>query len=139
MNDGLADETTRQAYSDFIGSRSWDVFFTATFAARVNHAHTAVEMVAHKLYEHGLQRAVVMAESHRLGGYHCHGLFKNPSLETLDTTAGSIQDDLRKLGFCRVEPVRNTGAVSVYLTKYLTKHCADYEFYGDRRDWALDK
>lgn len=75
-------------------------------------------------------RAFMAAEPHRLGNWHVHGLFRLPGCA--DTAIDTVKADFKRLGWSRVESVRNYGAVSSYCSKYLTKdRMCDWDLYGD--------
>jgi hypothetical protein len=117
-----------EALSAFLQGYPWDSFITATFKRRVNYPRTAIEKVSRELFEHPSGRAFLAAEEHYLGGWHVHGLVKWSSPTDVSNHFAKIR--LERLGFSRVESIRNIGGSAGYCAKYLLKTQADYEFYG---------
>lgn len=127
----------REAWTEYLTNLHWDFMFTSTFKAYYRGAargpQTAISMVQNKLPR--AAKSITFAESHRLGGFHCHGLIDAGRDFDLESVQGYTQRALQTLGFCRVERVNNVGAVSTYCAKYLTKACGDYDLQGDSRWW----
>lgn len=129
-------EAARDALSNYLQSRTWDVMFTATFASRVRYPRQAVEKTQRIIPV--CRKTFVVAEPHRLGGYHTHGLVEFNAIGDFDRVAGNLLDNLRRVGYSRVETVRSVGAVSAYCTKYLTKTLGDWDFTGGRLAWNFN-
>lgn len=125
--------STRAALSDFVGQRSWDVMFTATFATKCRYPRQAIETTLRDIPV--CRKYFIAAEPHRLGGYHTHGLIEFNGGADFDHAAGYVQDHMRKRGYARVEEVRSVGAVSAYVCKYMTKTLGDWDIGGQRIHW----
>ncbi len=134
---GSSSSIVRDAWNKYLTSLHWDIMFTATFKSYYRGAargpQTAISMVQHKLPH--AAKSIVFAESHRLGGLHCHGLVDAGRDYDIESVQGYTQRSLQALGYCRVERINNVGAVSTYCVKYLTKACADYDLQGEAKWW----
>lgn len=133
-DDNPTARAANEALGSFLSSFTWDSFITATFKRPVRYPREAIEKVSKQLFEHPSGRSFLAAEEHYLGGWHVHGLVKWYSLSDVTNHFASIR--LRRLGFNRVESVRNIGGTAGYLSKYLLKTQADYDFIG--YNWKVD-
>lgn len=120
--------------ASYLQQKQWDVIITGTFAKRENHPHTAIEKVYNKLPFS--RKAFLAAETHRLGGYHVHGLVEfSENFDKFESIAIATEN-LSKNGFCKVDLIDSPRAVSAYCTKYVTKELGDYEFFGKKYAWV---
>lgn len=126
------------AWSEFLNRFEYDCFFTLTYREPAQSAMLAIDRASRllgKFYDN-LDRplnAFVVAEQHRNGSYHAHGLLE---LKGLDREADVMlcralwQAGYDKFGLCRFELVRDGGQVRNYVSKYLVKRVADHRFIG---------
>lgn len=129
----------REELQGFLQQYPWDAFITATFARPANYPRLAIDRVGRAL-DNSL-RAFVAAEPHRLGNWHAHGLVKftsprftsNVQVSTIDYQMARAQARLARCGWSRVQPVREIGGVSGYLSKYVNKRSGDWELLGNWR------
>jgi hypothetical protein len=127
----------REAWADWLRSFGWQAFYTQTFSEPVHHPRLAMDRawrVVRSLsgrYGVGV-RAFLVAEEHKLGTYHAHGLvmtFPIPVLELPGSLIFAWQLGIERYGICRFEDIRQVGGVAGYVAKYITKRIADYDFY----------
>lgn len=130
---------SQQALSEYLSKQSWSYWFTATSAKKLRYPRQAIGMVLDSI--HGSIKGFVGAERHYLGGWHAHGLLEYPrneisihhSSETSEIiiTQRYLEIQLSRRGFCRVEQAKNVQAVSMYISKYITKDLdSDWEIWG---------
>jgi hypothetical protein len=127
----------RNAWADYLTQFAWDAMFTCTFKKEYRGAargpQTAIDMV----YNHlpCADRHIIFAESHRLGGFHCHGLLYAGGSPACDDVLPCAEENLRALGWSRMERIDSVGAVSAYCVKYLAKTGGDYRITGTPEQW----
>lgn len=129
---GVLAEQARQSWIDLLGKAAPDSFFTVTFARKQRFPRQALEKILPLLPEY-FTLAFLGAEEHFLGGWHLHGLGKVYWFDKApDITRSALYSTLGQFGkFRRVEPIHHTGGVQAYVSKYLTKELADYDFVGE--------
>lgn len=129
----------RTALAGYLEGQHWDAFFTATFAKHQRYSATAIDMVQRNLMLPRLRpvKAFIAAEQHMLGGWHCHGLLEFPETKHHDAMVGFQRNNLKPLGFNKVDVVSDVGAASMYLSKYLTKDDwhGDWRMVGRKKFW----
>lgn len=125
----------------------WDYFITLTFSSdkvdRFNYEDVSssftkwVDLVKHSNKDFAY---VATTECHKNGGYHIHGLIKNvPNLKLTRALnkagRGLVKNgspiyyiDNFKYGFTNLSKIKNQEAVSVYISKYMTKSLIDLGF-----------
>lgn len=131
----------RDALAGFIRERQWDYWVTVTFAKPERYAGTSIEKVAHSLDLHResiwpLKRAIIAAELHQLGNYHCHALIAGAvdSWQSDEAVPRFIERSIKRWGWNRVESIKRPEQVSLYISKYLCKDSrSEWMIYGD--DW----
>jgi len=130
-------DVLREAWVDWLSQFGFQAFYTQTFAEPCQYARLAMDRAWGVLrsmagrYGVGV-RAFLVAEQHKMGSYHAHGL-----VMTYPTPVLALKGSLRfvwllgveKWGLCRFEDVRAIGGVTGYVAKYLTKRVCDYDFY----------
>ena len=132
----------RSAWVEFLGRFGWQIFATQTYADPVRHPRLAMDRLSRVLRAAAIRYrlplfAFLAAEEHKHGGYHAHGLVLARGAD-LRRVRGLLRF-LWLLGFemwglCRYEDVKRIGGVSGYVSKYITKGPADYDFYDIRPD-----
>mgnify|MGYP000650149894 CR=1 FL=1 len=143
--------TTKEEWINFLSAYPWQVFFTQTYEDQPKYARLAIDrtwrvwrvvQIRYKL-EHMFVFSV--AEQHKGGAYHAHGLaMGEPNLLTLPNSLLFMWLLGReKYGICRYESLQRIGGVVGYVSKYLVKRPAvEWDFFGDVA-WAknvkLDK
>ena len=127
----------RSAWAEFLGQWEWQIFATQTYAEPVGYPRLAMDRLARVLraaaIRYGLPLfAFIAAEEHKQGGYHAHGLVLARGAD-LRRIRGSLRFlwllGFEMYGLCRFEDVKRVGGVSGYVSKYITKGPADYDFY----------
>lgn len=97
---------------------------------------------------------IIVPEQHKDGAFHVHGLLRGIPEKMLhrfvigDTMGKAIADKVKacksvynwkqyskKYGFCSLEPIRNTEAISKYMTKYITKDLVKSVPKGKQSFW----
>lgn len=140
------------AYENSLDS-PWEYFVTLTFDdKKVNAKH--YEYVSEKLSswldtirrKNQNMQYILVPELHKSGRVHFHGIFKNvpnwqlkearyPKGELIKKNGIQIYNLANyKLGFTTVSKVQNMEAVSVYISKYMTKELTDQDF--KKRYWC---
>ena len=140
QNDSLS-IAAQKALADYLSVQHWDCWFTATSKrgeAR-RYPRQLIDMVSRSVpYP---SKGFVGAERFHLGGWHAHGLvkFENEStyIRKSDTSGSSLATaslfkiQLRRSGYCRVEPILSAESVASYVAKYITKDLgADWDMWG---------
>ncbi|MCS7352438.1 MAG: hypothetical protein RMM10_13215, partial [Anaerolineae bacterium] len=134
---GIMDELMR-AWAEFLVRFNWEIFYTQTFQDPVGYPRLAMERLVGVVRSFCLRYGVgvlvfVVAEEHKLGSYHAHAILSSLSPRSLL----SLKDSLRfiwllgteRYGIARAESIDSIGGVTGYITKYMTKRMADYDFY----------
>jgi hypothetical protein len=127
----------RDAWAEWLQSFGWQAFYTQTFSDPIRHPRLAMDrawkVVRSLAGRYGVGvRAFLVAEEHKLGTYHAHGLvmtFPVPVLELPGSLVFVWQVGIERYGICRFEDIKQIGGVSGYVAKYITKRVADYDFY----------
>jgi len=83
--------------------------------------------------------AFIVAEQHRLGSYHAHAILASESpgcslLELPDSLRFLWLEGSERFGICRAVSIERIGGVVGYVSKYITKRVAEYDFY--RLPWG---
>lgn len=131
-------EELRAGWNQFLAGQGFDCFFTTTFREPANSAGLAIDRTKRLLTNFykpigGNVHAFIVAEEHKSGSFHCHGLMR------LGAQGDDIQFAMRKAlwesahqkyGRARFEPVNDADAVRGYVSKYLTKRVCDYAVVG---------
>jgi len=138
--DGQQEEYSHHM-ADWLLTKEWDYFLTATFKVPENRPDRAVARVRHVLESLPPGRAFLASEPFDKGDYHVHGLYHFsrywaaalPSYHLSGTTI--FQALYQGLGRARVEAVNSPLAVTGYCAKYVTKRISDYCVTGGLRDW----
>lgn len=115
---------TRQAYTQYFASLTWDKFCTYTF--RKNYTPNGARRAAQRFHAEWptLELGVLFIESGSLyGKVHLHGLLR------FDRTYTPPNADVwsawwERYGYAEVEDPRSVGDIANYCTKYCTKHLA---------------
>lgn len=116
----------------------WEYFVTLTFDPKkvdsynydvvLDAMHKWLDNMKHQNKE---LKYVLVPELHKSGRVHIHGLFKNcPNLKLIDS--GKTKNGCKiynivnyKYGFTTISKIKNQEAVSVYMSKYMTKELID--------------
>ena len=127
----------REAWADWLSQFGFQAFYTQTFAEPVLYPRLAMDRAWAVLralcgrYGVGVQ-AFLVAEEHKSGAYHAHGLvrtFPHPVMLLKGSLRFVWKLGIEKYGLCRFEDIRRIGGVAGYVSKYLTKRVCDYDFY----------
>jgi len=127
--------------ADWLLTKGWDYFFTATFRTPENRADRAVARVSRVLEALPPARVFLASEPFEKGDYHVHGLYHYSrywaaTLPSYRLSGATIFEALYQgLGRARVEEVNSPLAVTNYCAKYVSKRMSDYGFAGWLRDW----
>lgn len=131
----------RDAWASWLQLQDWDFFFTATFkqSFQTAHPHVVIRRAIQAIPFARFGRTFVAAETHRLGGWHVHGLHADSDLGMVDrtglvTTADLLHANLDRWGWNRVEALRDDVHATAYCAKYIVKGPeAEYTVLG--HDW----
>jgi hypothetical protein len=134
----LQKQELKQTWVNLLAHLNFDVWFTLTFRDSASSAGLAIARTVRLLKSackeiHLECNAFIVAEEHRNGTYHAHGLMRVCAL-----SKEFEQDILRHLWQCALDkygrnsftPIGKRDAVSHYVAKYLTKNFADYRLVG---------
>lgn len=140
---------TKHKIYDLVRGKAWELFVTFTFSPDVVNRYDFEECSAQVKAWLAMQRRrhervgfdlfyMVVPELHQDGAYHFHGILGNVSPELLGLES-SVGDEYHvtsyTAGFSTATYVKDQGAVSSYITKYITKDlCAVSK--GKKRYWA---
>lgn len=121
---------------EFLKAREYDTFFTLTFRDPASSEDCALDRAARFLTSafkllHIPCSSFIVAEPHRLGNYHVHGLFRLGALdpESSKLIMSALWKSAWELyGRNRFEPVRDADRVRGYVAKYLVKNSSHYRF-----------
>jgi len=122
------------AWAGFLERFNFDTWFTLTYREPAQSAILAVDRAV-RLVKTVCKRlkisvaVFIVAEQHRNGSYHCHGLMRLDALPghlaaNVLTAFWSIALDL--FGRNSFAGVKDSTAVRTYVSKYLTKQPADW-------------
>ena len=128
----------QNAWAYFLEKFSFDCWFTLTFKKPAQSGILAIDRTI-RLIETVSKKAkikvsaFVVAEAHKNGTYHAHGLMRLGALSVelermLLKMFWEIGVDL--YGRNSLALVRDSAAVRVYVSKYLTKQPADHRFHN---------
>ncbi len=124
----------RRKWGQFVAGWPWEWFATFTFAYNT-HPERALKLFRvwrsmlsreiygrrwYKRHPYGV-RSVIAIEYHKSGQIHLHALLAGVGDIRRLTWMDKWQTLDELAGFPRIYPVRNNGAVSNYVTKYVTK------------------
>jgi len=134
----LRKQSLKQEWVKLLTQLGCDVWFTLTFRDGVSSAGLAIARTITLLKSackeiHLDCNAFLVAEQHRSGTYHAHGLLRVRAL-----SKEFEQQILRHLWQCAFDkygrnsftPIGKHDAVGHYVAKYLIKDFADYRFVG---------
>lgn len=131
-----------EAWKDFLKVQEFDGFVTVTFDpnrfAPATSAMLAMDRSSRaigKFYDsikvkRG-QWSFIVAEQHRSGIYHCHGMTRSRTMDRDREFAGLERWLSEKCGWSRVRACRDQGDVRAYVSKYLIKRACDHRFVGN--------
>lgn len=131
-------ERFKLGWREMISRYGFDCFFTLTFKYPAQSPELAIDRAKSLLTEFynsagGTVAAFVVAEEHKLGTYHAHGLLRlgvsNPYTKALYCDALWSLAKLR-CGLSRFEVIRELDKCESYITKYILKDIADYRWVG---------
>jgi hypothetical protein len=134
----LAKIDLAKAWVAFLGKFKFDCWFTLTFRNPAQSSILAIDRAV-RLVNLVVKRtkikvsAFIVAEQHRSGTFHCHGLMR---LGALSAEIERMilhyfwQIGLEMFGRNSFAMVRDSDAVRIYVSKYLTKKPADHRFVG---------
>ncbi|MBI5303775.1 MAG: hypothetical protein HY868_16690 [Chloroflexi bacterium] len=124
------------AWAGFLEKFQFDCWFTLTYRSPAQSAILAIDRAVKLVQKVGkalkIQVATfIVAEQHRNGSYHCHGLMRLGAMNTeferaILTVFWKTALDL--YGRNSFALVKDSNAVRVYVSKYLTKQPADHRF-----------
>jgi len=137
LDEHCLDPHLAEAWVDWLSGFGFQGFYTQTFKDPVRFPRLAMDRgwrILRSLagrYGVGV-RAFLVAEEHRLGTYHTHGLVMTFPIPLMDLP-GSLRFvwifGFETYGLCRFEDIRSIGGVAGYVAKYITKRVADYDIY----------
>jgi len=126
----------REAWSSWLAGLGFQAFYTQTYADPCHYPRLAIERGWRVIRTLAVRYEVdvfafLVAEEHRNGTYHCHGLVRTSPVGVL-----ALKDSLRWIwllgsewGLCRFESIARVGGVTGYVAKYLTKRICDYDLF----------
>lgn len=134
----LRKQELKQSWVNVLSQLGFDVWFTLTFRDGASSAGLAIARTIRLLKSackeiHLECNAFIVAEEHRNGTYHAHGLMRVQALSKefeQDILRHLWQRALDKYGRNSFTPIGKRDAVGYYVAKYLTKDLADYCFVG---------
>lgn len=127
-----------EAWIDWLSRFGFQGFYTQTFKDPVRFPRLAMDrgwkILRALVGRYGVGvRAFLVAEEHRLGTYHTHGLVMTYPVSLLQLP-GSLRFvwllGFETYGLCRMEDIRSVGGVAGYVAKYITKRVSDYDIYS---------
>lgn len=128
----------QSSWASFLEKFSFDCWFTLTFKKPAQSGILAIDRTI-RLIETVSKKAkinvsaFVVAEAHKNGSYHSHGLMRIGALTAeLERIILKIfwEIGVDMFGRNSFALVRDSAAVRVYVSKYLTKQPADHRFYN---------
>lgn len=134
--------------------KSWEYFLTLTFDPSIvdSRDYIAVSEILAKWinnmkHQNKYMEYIIVPEPHKSGRIHFHGIFRNVPNWKLTPARSSKTNrlikkngiqifnlDNYKLGYSTVSKVSNLEAVSVYISKYMTKELLDLSY--KKRYWC---
>jgi hypothetical protein len=128
----------QNAWTSFLAKFKFDCWFTLTYRNPAQSSILAIDRAA-RLINLVVKRtklhiaAFIVAEQHRSGTFHCHGLMRLGALSA--EIERMILHYFWQVGFDlfgrnSFAMVRDSDAVRIYVSKYLTKRPADHRFVG---------
>lgn len=130
INKARSNRRTKDKIYDYACSNDWTngYFMTVTFNKeyldRYNYQECYSKLKSYldnlRKYNHDMKYLFV-CEQHKDGAYHFHGLIKDANLKLTKFDDFIYNVDNFKWGFTTVTIVKDTLAVSKYITKYITK------------------
>ena len=142
---------TTANYSDWLDTKTWHFFctFTTPYEMSLNSARRLMERYHKKLRENGLYASFFwVAEKFEIkDGFHTHGLLSIHGNELSYTEIAqkiafdcwqkvsvhkgqtSTRTDGQVFNRCDIQCVNPKLKATRYLSKYVTKKCADYDFF----------
>lgn len=135
-------EELRSAWVTFLGKYAFDSWFTLTYRNPAQSSILAIDRAAKlviRVCKHLKLNlgAFIVAESHRNGSYHCHGLMRlGAASKEMDAMILRTfwQIGFNMYGRCSFDLVRDPDAVTQYVSKYLTKGFTDHRFLNVRAE-----
>lgn len=150
---------TKQTIIDYAKENScinpWDYFVTLTFDKNVIGDRNDYNICCNYLkkwinnqkHQNPYMEYLFVIEKHKLGGFHFHGIVKNAlnwklsksinphTGKPIKKNGSQIYNlDNYKLGFTTISKIKNQDAVSVYISKYITKELIDIK--NKKRYWC---
>lgn len=150
---------TKQTIIDYVKENSclipWDYFVTLTFDKEVVGDRENYDLCCNYLkkwinnqkHQNPNMEYLFVVEKHKEGGYHFHGAVRNvPKWKLVQAVNPHTGKDIIKngsriynltnydLGFTTVSKIKNQDAVSVYISKYITKELIDLKH--KKRYWC---
>jgi hypothetical protein len=134
----LQKQELKQTWVNLLTQLNFDVWFTLTFRDSASSAGLAIARTVRLLKSackeiHLECNAFIVAEEHRNGTYHAHGLMRVRALSQefeQDILRHLWQRAYDKYGRNSFTPIGKWDAVGHYVAKYLTKDFSDYSFVG---------
>jgi len=124
------------SWVSMLDEKKYDCFFTLTYREPASSSILAIDRGQRLLrrYFKSLKfrlDAFVVAEQHKSGLYHCHGLLKIPL--TNETNVDLFLTGLWKIGYekfgrCSFQKIVDPERVRKYIAKYLLKDGGDWRF-----------
>lgn len=150
---------TKQTIIDYVKENSciipWDYFVTLTFDKEVVGDRENYDLccdylkkwINNQKHQNPNMEYLFVVEKHKEGGYHFHGAVRNvPKWKLVQAVNPHTGKDIIKngsriynltnydLGFTTVSKIKNQDAVSVYISKYITKELIDLKH--KKRYWC---
>lgn len=150
---------TKQTIIDYAKENScevpWDFFVTLTFDKEIVGDRDNYDVCCNYLkkwinnqkHQNPTLEYLFVVEKHKLGGYHFHGIVRNatnwklaPAInphsgkQIIKNGSRIYNLDNYKLGFTTISRIKNQDAVSVYISKYITKELIDIK--NKKRYWC---
>lgn len=127
-----------EEWVEFLDGFGYDCFFTLTFREPASSSILAIDRAAKLLSKFGKSihfyfSAFIVAEQHKSGMYHVHGLLRLGALDSSHTELmleGLWRAGFEKFGRCSFQLVKDGGRVRAYVSKYLVKKVCDHRFVG---------
>lgn len=145
---------TKQRLIDLVYCNSldspWEYFVTLTFDPKKVDSYNYQEVVTimgkwldNIKHQNKNLKYILVPELHKSGRVHIHGLFKDcPNLKLVDS--GKVKNGCKiynienyRYGFTTISQIKNQEAVSVYMSKYMTKELIDIS--GRKTYWCSQK
>lgn len=131
LNRARSNRRTKNSIYDYACSNDWSdgYFMTVTFnqeyVNRLNYQSCYKKLKSYldnlRKYHSPNLKYLFVCETHKKGGYHFHGILTDCILKLTEFKNGIYNVDNFKWGFTQVTKIKDTVAVSKYITKYITK------------------